>query len=244
LILTAAQLGLWVWVVVGIIRSANRHTEHGGKPFWANAARVFMGISVIAMCIGLHNRIIPEFRLLIPLAAGHDPLGPVDVQISADGRTIIVDGTMGLGSLDRLQEILAASPNATEVLLNSDGGREAEAKFIVELIKKKHLNTSVRDQCLSACTLVFLAGTERELSDDAKLGFHQSTAVGTTDFQQRVAVQALRESYRALGVREWFIDHIVATPPEDMWYPTRDELKQAGVLTWSAESSATETHQM
>ena len=31
LILTAVQLGLWVWVIVGITRSANRHTARGGK---------------------------------------------------------------------------------------------------------------------------------------------------------------------------------------------------------------------
>ena len=40
LALTALTLTLWVWTVVGIIRSANRHTARGGKLFWANTARV------------------------------------------------------------------------------------------------------------------------------------------------------------------------------------------------------------
>jgi hypothetical protein len=31
-------------------------------------------------------------------------------------------------------------------------------------------------------------------------------------------------------VRESFIDHIVATPPESVWYPTEDELKAGAVL--------------
>jgi hypothetical protein len=43
-------------------------------------------------------------------------------------------------------------------------------------------------------------------------------------------LQKMVEYYRSLGLREWFIDRIIATPPESMWYPTEDELKQAGVL--------------
>ena len=230
LILTVAQLVLWVWVVVGIVRSANRHTDRGGKLFWANVARVLMGISVLGMGFSLHNRIFPEIRLLSSLAAGHDPFGVVDVQTSADGQIISVDGTIGQGSLDKLQEVLAASPNATTVLLNSDGGREKEAESMSALIRKRQLNTSVEDHCLSACTLVFLGGSKRDVAEDAQLGFHQSTGLVKTDFEQQIAIQEMRQSYRALGVREWFIDRIVATPPDSMWYPTKDELKSAGVL--------------
>lgn len=51
LILTAVQLGLWVWVIVGITRSANRHTARGGKLLWANVARALMIVSVIGMAV-------------------------------------------------------------------------------------------------------------------------------------------------------------------------------------------------
>jgi hypothetical protein len=46
-------------------------------------------------------------------------------------------------------------------------------------------------------------------------------------------LEQMVESYRSLGLREWFIDRIVATPPESMWYPTQAELKQGGALNWS-----------
>jgi hypothetical protein len=230
LVLTAVSLSLWLWAVVGVFRSANRHTSRGGKPIWANVARVLMGISVIGMGFSLHNRTIPELRLMTALVAGHDPLGVVDVDTSADGQTINVDGIVGLGSLDRFKEVFNGSPAAKLVLLNSDGGRETEARSIAKLIQEKHLDTSVEGQCLSACTLIFLGGAKRELSDDAQLGFHQFSTDGASDFEQRATLQEMRESYRSFGIREWFIDHIAATPPDGMWYPTRDELKNAGVF--------------
>jgi hypothetical protein len=40
----------------------------------------------------------------------------------------------------------------------------------------------------------------------------------------------MAEFYRSHGVRQSFIDQIIATLPESMWYPTQDELKEGGVL--------------
>jgi hypothetical protein len=41
-------------------------------------------------------------------------------------------------------------------------------------------------------------------------------------------LEQMVESYRSLGLREWFIDRIVATPPESMWYPPKPNLNRAG----------------
>jgi hypothetical protein len=230
LILTALQLTLWVWVIVGVTRSANCHTARGGKLLWANVARVLMCVSVIGMAIRLDTHLVPETRLLLSLAVGHDPLDTVTVETSPDGRFINLDGTIGLGSLGKLQDAIDASPSASTLILNSDGGREAEAEEMALLVQKKHLNTTVQDHCLSSCTVVFLAGSKREVDEDADLGFHQFTADGLTDDGRKRMSQKMVESYRSLGLREWFIDRIVATPPESMWYPTKDELQKAGVL--------------
>lgn len=230
LILTAVQLGLWVWIIVGIIRSANRHTARGGKLFWANAARVMMCISVIGMLMRFDTRLVPELRLLVSFAAGHDPMDTVAVEASADGRVINLEGTIGLGSADKLQKILDASPDATTLVLSSDGGREAEALELALRVRNRHLNTTVQEECLSACTFVFLAGAKRVVEEDADLGFHQPTADNLNADEKKIMFQQMVESYRSLGLREWFIDRIVATPPESMWYPTIDELKQAGVI--------------
>jgi uncharacterized protein YggE len=43
-------------------------------------------------------------------------------------------------------------------------------------------------------------------------------------------IEALHGAHLSAGLRESFIDHVVATPPDDMWYPTRSELENAGVI--------------
>jgi hypothetical protein len=230
LILTALQVTLWVWTVVGIFRSANRHTARGGKLFWANTARVMMCISVIAMTVRLERSLIPQVRVLASIAAGRDPLDAARVEATPDGRTITLDGTFGEASVDKLQRVIDASPNATTLLLNSDGGRESAAEELALRVRQRHLNTLVQDRCLSACTFLFLAGNKREVADDAELGFHQSTVQGVSAMARTILDEKMAEYYRSYGVPQWFIDRIVATPPESIWYPTRDELKEAGVL--------------
>jgi hypothetical protein len=169
-------------------------------------------------------------RLLSAIATGHDPMDTVDVEVTPDGRTIMLEGTLGAGSVNKVQSLIDASPGATTLELNSDGGRGPIAEEIALRVRQRHLNTSVQDHCVSACTYVFLAGAKRELGEDAELGFHQASALGLGANNSRV-IQDMVEFYRSTGLRESFIDHIVATPPDDMWYPTRRELEEGGVIT-------------
>jgi hypothetical protein len=232
LILTILKFGIWIWVIVGIFRSANRHTSRGGSLFWANAARVMIFIGVVGTVVRLDRTDIPQIRLMAALASGHDPMDKVTVEATADGRTIIVDGTLGEGSVEEVQRVLDASPEATTLILNSHGGRAMVAEELARRVRKRHLNTLVQDHCVSACTFVFLAGVKRELDDDAELGFHQPSSEGYLSSRvQRELAQSMVEYYRSVGVRENFIDHVIATPSDDMWYPTRWELEDARVLT-------------
>lgn len=189
-----------------------------------------MCIGVIGTAVSLESSLIPNIRLMVSIAAGNDPMDTVIVEASPDGRTIILDGTLGESSIDKVQKIIDASPQATMLVLNSVGGREPAARELALRVHQRHLNTSVQDHCLSACTFVFLAGIKREVADFADLGFHQPTATGMTQQGKAIAIEEMVEYYRSHGVRQWFIDHIVATPPESMWYPTQDELKEGGVL--------------
>ena len=230
LVITALDLALWVWTVVGIFRSANHHTSRGGKLFWANTARVLMCIGIIAMVFRLERSLIPQTRLMASIAAGHDPLDDMTVEATEDGRTIILDGTLGEGSIDKVQHVIDTTPGATTIILNSDGGRGSAAEELALRVRQRGLNTLVEDHCVSACTFIFLAGAKRELADDAELGFHQATVVGVSTLVQTILNDQMFEYYRAQGLHGPFIDRIIATPHESMWYPTREELKEGGVL--------------
>jgi hypothetical protein len=230
-ILRLAQTAVWLWAIVGVIRSANRHTARGGSLFWANTARIVICISVIVTAIRLERSTIPAAREAFSIAVGHDPLATATVEASEDGRHILFQGTIGQGSVNAVQKIIDTVPTATTLILDSDGGRLAEAEELALRVRQQHLDTYVEEVCLSACTYVFLAGEHRELSDTAELGFHQPSSTGITTDGRKQMAQQMTEYYRSAGVREWFIDQVLATAPEDMWYPTRRELEQAGVVT-------------
>lgn len=78
------------------------------------------------------------------------------------------------GDFDKFERIANGLSGKTVVFLDSRGGGILEAMIIGESIRKRKFGTAVSkgDQCASACALIWLAGTTRFLSPDARLGFH------------------------------------------------------------------------
>ena len=215
---------------MGILRSANRHTSRGGSVFWANAARVLVFIGVVASAVTLKDN-IANISLMARIAAGHDPDGIASVESTRNGATLILRGRIGAGSANALQAVLDATSNTTTLVLDSPGGRMTEATDIAARVKQRHLDTAVVNQCFSACTMIFMAGAHRSATPTAILGFHQPFIAGQGRVGQWVSTQHMREYYRSAGLRDWFVDRVIATQPKDLWVPTRRELEEAGVLT-------------
>jgi hypothetical protein len=165
------------------------------------------------------------------IAAGHDPDGVASVESTRNGVTLVLRGRIGGGSADALQAVLDATPNTTTLVLDSPGGRMTEATDVAARVTQRHLDTTVVNQCFSACTMIFMAGAQRSAAPTATLGFHQPFIAGQGRVGQWVSTQHMREYYRSAGLRDWFVDHVIATPAKDLWIPTRSELEQAGVLT-------------
>jgi len=223
-------LALRVWSFVGIWRSAGRHAERGGSAFWAFVARALVAIATLSLLAG-SPQLWSQVREMGLIATGNDPIGvPATVKVSRGGRAIELDGSITSGTAKNLQHALEAAPNAHEVTLNSHGGRIIEALAMVDLIKGRHLDTRVVEDCESACTLLFLAGGQRSASSLARIGFHQPDFPGLSETERQDLIQSNREDYRAAGIDATFIDRIMATPPAQMWYPTGQEMTDAGVL--------------
>ena len=110
LILFTLRLCLWIWTNVGIIRSANRHTSRGGKLFWANVARVMICLAVVLTLVKLERSLIPQMRLLTAIARGHDPMDTVNVEVTPDGRTIMIEGMLGRVRLTRYKRLSTRRP--------------------------------------------------------------------------------------------------------------------------------------
>jgi ATP-dependent protease ClpP protease subunit len=223
-------LALRVWSFVGIWRSAGRHVTRGGSAFWAFAARAMVVIGAISF-VATAPQLWSQVREMALIASGNDPVGaPAAIKVSANGEEITLDGYITSGVSTKLSRALNTAPNARKLILNSHGGRILEALAMVDQIKARQLDTRVVENCESACTLLFLAGHERSASPLAAIGFHQPDFPGLSSEARADMIQSNRADYRAAGMSDDFIDRVMATSPEHMWYPTAEEMSQAGVL--------------
>lgn len=220
-----------LWSLVGIWRSANHHVGRGGKAGWASAARIGVVFGTLAMTGQLFATIIPQVKELALIASGNDPMGTVSITIAANGQSVIIIGMFGEGSAAEVERILDAAPGVTSLVLNSAGGRLHEAKRLASVVQSRALNTYVEGQCASACTYVFLAGRDRAATPNAQIGFHRPSFPGLDADAQEAMTRSMLDVYRAAKLPERFIQRIAKTPPEGMWYPTRDELISAQVIT-------------
>jgi hypothetical protein len=101
---------------------------------------------------------------------------------------------------------------------------------IAEVIEARGLATIVSERCISACTFAFVGGRERIVAGNGALGFHASRSPSVllqwlkdTDLEDRFRKQR--------GLDDHFIARANAVPNHEIWYPTRDELLAARVVT-------------
>lgn len=220
----------WIWNLVGTWRSAAVHMDRGGSIFLATAVRMMVALGLLFIAVQ-SPRLIVQTAELASLAAGRDPLGPVAaMQPSGDGARIRIDGLLSSGAGMHFEQILNRTPHARIVELDSSGGRLLEARNIADLVRGRQLATHVEGECISACTLVLIAGVERSAIPDARIGFHQPRFPGLTAAGRRDAIDRMRQLYRQGGIADSFLEDVLDVPPEKIWYPPRARLVREGIL--------------
>jgi hypothetical protein len=225
LFVVVVSLVLWVWGITGAWRSADQHKARGGLPLWAGLAKIAVVFGMLSTFGHLSNE-GPALREFFLIATGNDPMGPVTVRVLSGGRSVLIAGTMREGSADEATRILAAMPQVETLVLSSRGGRMAEAKALAGIVRARGINTYVEDLCESACTFVFLAGKNRASTRTARIGFHAPAFAGSEGSSEYA-----RKVYQDAGLPESFIRRALGVSNKDMWYPSRDELIEAKVIT-------------
>ena len=125
-----------------------------------------------------------------------------------------------------------ATTNAISVLLDSPGGSIFAARGVAKIVQEQSINTHSDTLCASACTLIFMAGAQRTLGPNGSLGFHSYSENTPIPLYPSAPEQARDRAFlTASGVSAAFIERAYATPPDQLWRPTRAELRAAGVLT-------------
>jgi hypothetical protein len=147
------------------------------------------------------------------------------------GTEITLSGEILYGMAQDLRRVMEANPAAMVIHLNSPGGEVFEAREMVQLVRRRGLTTTIDQYCMSACTLVFLAGHERYLAPDAELGFHRSRAVDMGPAETDSIYRVDRDYMLSLGLPAAFVDKAFSTPSSSIWIPTDRELTAAGAIT-------------
>ena len=140
------------------------------------------------------------------------------------------------------------------IFLTSNGGAIDNGFAFSGIISRHELNTVAKGVCSSACTLAFLAGVDRHLMQDGRLGFHRSWVPPTNwakleansedDADQRYldytyeADDLLTAVYEKMNFMldvgidpEFVIEANLRTSWDSMWYPNLETLFEANVLT-------------
>jgi len=221
---------LILWQMVGIWRSADKHSQRGGKAFWARLAKVMVAFGLISAAEDFTTLGIPVISEGAKLFLGIDNTPPHQIRLLRDGTELELAGGMPFGTTDAVKKFLDAAPAVQIIHLNSQGGRVSEAYQLYKLIKERNLSTYTSADCVSGCSLAFLAGRERYLGEGGRLGFH-STSIGELS---GVVVKELNDDVRRTlqnhGVPNSFIDRALSTSPKDMWHPSKKELLEAKII--------------
>lgn len=223
-------IALTIWQLVGIWRSADKHHQRGGKRIWAGLAKVMVVLGLFSAVAEFSTQGIPLISEGTKLLVGIDDTPPHSIRLLRDGTELELAGGMPFGTTDAISKFLDAAPSIQVLHLNSQGGRMNEAFKLYKLIKAKNLITYTSTECASACSFAFLAGRERYISENGRLGFH-SASIGESngDIVQELNYD-IRQTLRTHGVPDSFINQALSTSPNDMWYPSANELLAANVI--------------
>lgn len=218
------------WSTIGVWRSAGNHTARGGARIWGSAAQFLTIFSVVGAMSNFFVYNLPQMKEHWLIALDRDPLGYIETKLTRDRKALVLSGTLGAGSAEKIRAELDQEPDVHTLVLDTSGGRVGEAALIAKLVRERKLNTYVDTHCESACTVILLAGADRAVTANARVGFHRASFPGMSPKQDKAMTDQLIDQYRAAGLPEPFLARVRETQSQDMWYPSRDELLAARAI--------------
>lgn len=233
-------LALDTWCIVGAWRSATAYLRDHGSALWGWLARITLVLGALQLIISVLFGLLPNLGEFWQMARGIDPIGQAKFSFSADGRSLRLDGVIGMGDGERLRALLGseAARDLKRVELSSPGGRLHEAEHMASAMKAHRHEARAVGTCASACTLVFLAGNPRRLAPEGQLGFHRASTGTYNPVFEELANQQLAKTYRELGLPESMIDTTLRTSSRSMWFVPREELQAHALIAPSPRTLA------
>jgi hypothetical protein len=218
-----------IWQVVGAIRAAKHSLDHPDGIF----KTIALFFAATAITISTSWQVSDQYHHLF------DPTPPryvdpaiIDLPRSNDGSQVTFAGPITLKQYNAFRDIINVG-KLRRINLNSTGGNIFAARGLHRLIVERGLDTHVSQSCFSACTIIFIAGTNRTAAQTAQFGFH-AYAYHHSHTGQQIDVIAEQAKdiarFQRIKTPNSFTAQIFATPADEMWHPTHAELRDANVL--------------
>jgi hypothetical protein len=189
-----------------------------------------------------------------PLHAG-ERIAVEGATIRYDGSVAYAEGDNAIGQdANVIRELLRGNPDISKIVLVGDFPMTGFALEVALVIEAFGLATEIADECTNACIYMFAAGRPRVLGDGARMGMRRRV-MDAAHLRKAYPDDAQRYGWadefgqgammydRGQSDMRWALLHLVqqgisldfalkifATPREDMWWPTREELIAGGVI--------------
>jgi hypothetical protein len=177
----------------------------------------------------------PTYRDIVSIGFGPDRYGAFSIsRIGDDGSLLHFEGYLGYRAAREVRAAIGQEPPVQAIVLDSPGGWIASGRGLARVIEEAGLDTYSFAGCHSACVTAFLAGGNRYLADEARLGFHQyAVPFEGLDAYSNMTVEQHRDLqyFRQQGVRPEFLARLFQAPHEGAWFPTQRELIAARAIS-------------
>lgn len=225
------------WQITGVLRSTDHYFKNYGHPILLNLVQT--SIVIVLIIIMIH--FIGQIQSLM-IEKNRQDLQPdakskqYSILWTEDKKHIVLNGTLDFGVTNAVRSFLLTHPDAKGVIIESKGGSIYEGRGLAAIFTQYKLDTYSFRYCLSACATAFIGGAKRYLGKDGKLGFHQYAVESKNlqNFQNFYNIEDEQEKdrklYRSKNITEHFIQQIFKSPNDNIWYPKRKTLLQAGVI--------------
>lgn len=227
----AVSLIMLIWQATGLCRCLLRRHGSGASPTYT----VLGWFAFVVMCIvsisTAVTTIIPQSREYLEIVAGDKDMPEMRLLLLPSGKEVEISGGLRAGCAQEFREFIERTPSIKVVHVNSIGGRISEGLEIAKIVADREMTTYVSNSCASAATLIFLSGRERFVNEEAKVGFHAGYFPGVDKETIDVKSGVMADHMKSAGVSADFITKALGTSHDQMWYPTLQEMLDAGVVT-------------
>lgn len=182
--------------------------------------------------------------LLVPLKPSLAASVYVTNSSSGALQTVVISGEIVPGDTEKFLKVIGSTKHAL-IILSSPGGSVIESLQIGRLIRSKGFVTAVPNDtlCVSACALIWLAGSPRYGEDRATIGFH-AAYVYRNGQQQEIGVgNALIGAYmNELGFSDRAVTFVTSAPPQGIELLTPAKGQANGIVYTSIRNALRQAH--